>query len=164
MRNVGLLVSIGLAAILIITLIIPGGDHGPQLAPDFTLPTLDGTPVTLSDYRGSVVLLDFWASWCSPCRKSFPDLDAMASKYEDRGLVLLVVSLDKSADRAREYLTGEGYGTTNILWGSLDDARAVKTSFGVVGIPRTFLIDREGLIQYAGSPTGITDNTILQWL
>ena len=88
MRNVGLLVSIGLAAILIITLIIPGGDHGPQLAPDFTLPTLDGTPVTLSDYRGSVVLLDFWASWCSPCRKSFPDLDALASKYEDRGLVL----------------------------------------------------------------------------
>ncbi len=164
MRNVGFWVGLALAAVLVATLVLPGPDNAPTLAPDFSLPSLDGEMVTLSGLRGSVVVIDFWASWCSPCRKSFPGLDALVSKYADQGVVLLVVSLDKTAQRARDYLTDNGYSTDNVLWGSLEAARDVKALFGVVGIPKTFLIDRIGLIEYAGHPDNLTDDDILRWL
>ena len=164
MKNIGPLIGIAVAGILLATLLLSSGDQEPELAPDFTLMSLDGEPVTLSELRGNVVVIDFWATWCSPCLKSFPNLHAAVNRHQDRGVVLLVVSLDKTAQRARDYLVENGYSTDNVLWESLDAAREVKDLFRVVGIPRTFIIDRDGFIQYSGHPGKLTDDDLLDWL
>ena len=163
MKNTGILLTAALAGLLLVTLLLSGGDQEPELAPDFTLMNLDGDLVTLADYRGNVVVLDFWATWCSPCIKSFPDLHAVVERNEAEGVVLLLVSLDKTANRARDYLVKNGYSTDNVLWESLDAAREVKDLFGVVGIPRTFIIDRDGFIQFSGHPADLTDESLQEW-
>ncbi|MBE0635707.1 TlpA family protein disulfide reductase [Candidatus Bipolaricaulota bacterium] len=164
MKNAGLLIAIALAGVFLATILFSGEDLQPRLAPDFSLQSLDDERITLSDYRGQVVVMDFWATWCSPCLKSFPHLHDVVSRYQGEGVVLLVVSLDKSAQRARDYLIENGYATSNVLWESLDAARGVKEQFGVVGIPRTFIIDREGFIQYAGHPGQLTYEELGKWL
>ena len=164
MKNTGILITLALAGVLLATLLLSGGDQEPKMAPDFTLMNLDGEAVTLSDYRGRVVVLDFWATWCSPCLKSFPSLHAVVGKHDESDVVLVVVSLDKSAKRARDYLVENGYATDNVLWESLELAREVRDLFGVVGIPRTFVIDRVGLIQHAGHPGKLTDDDLASWL
>jgi len=153
---------IGLAAAAAV--LFGGVDSGPKLAPDFTLRSLDGVEVSLVEYRGSVVILDFWATWCKPCTKSFPELHALQEAYADRGAVLLVVSLDKTEQRAVDHLLEQGYRTDNVLWGSLEASRAVKALYGVGGIPRTFLIDRDGYIRYSGHPTRMTSEELEAWL
>ena len=163
MKNSGILISVALAGLLIITLLLTGGDREPELAPDFTLMNLDGDFMTLSDLRGSVVVIDFWATWCSPCLKSFPNLHDVVERNKDQGVVLLLVSLDKTAKRSRDYLVENGYATDNVLWESLEASREVKELFGVVGIPRTFIIDREGFIQHTGHPGDLTDADLQEW-
>jgi len=164
MKNTGILLSIALAGVLLALVAFSIGDPEPKLAPDFRLLSLDGEEVVLSQFRGDVVVLDFWATWCAPCLRSFPDLHDLVARYEDRGVVLLVVSLDKSEARARDYLIEHGYPTGNVLWESLDAARGVKAMFGVVGIPKTFIVDREGYIQYSGSPSNLTEDELLDAL
>lgn len=163
MKNTGIFVAVALAGMLIVTLLLTGGDREPELAPDFTLMNLDGDFTTLSDLRGNVVVIDFWATWCSPCLKSFPNLHGVVERNKDEGVVLLLVSLDKTAKRARNYLVENGYATDNVLWESLDASREVKDLFGVVGIPRTFIIDREGFIQHTGHPGDLTDADLQKW-
>ena len=133
------------------------------MAPDFTLMNLDGDFITLSDLRGNIVVIDFWATWCSPCLKSFPNLHEVVERNKDQGVVLLLVSLDKTAKRARDYLVENGYATDNVLWESLEASREVKGLFGVVGIPRTFIIDREGFIQHTGHPGELSDADLQEW-
>ena len=164
MRNIGLLVGIAVAGLLLATLLFSGGEKVPEMAPDFSLESLDGETVTLSELRDNVVVIDFWATWCSPCLRSFPSLHAVVDRHQDRGVILLLVSLDKTAKRARDYLVENGYPTENVLWESLDAARDVKALFGVVGIPRTFVIDRDGFIQYSGHPGRLSDADLLEWL
>jgi len=164
MKNTGILLSIALAAVLLALVAFSIGDPEPKLAPDFRLLNLNGEEVVLSQFRGNVVVLDFWATWCAPCLRSFPDLHDLVARYEDRGVFLLVVSLDKSEARARDYLIEHGYPTENVLWESLDAARGVKALFGVVGIPKTFIVDREGYIQYSGSPSNLTEDELLNVL
>lgn len=164
MKNTGILIALALAGVLLATLLLSGGDQEPKLAPDFTLVNLDGEAITLSDYRGRVVVLDFWATWCSPCLKSFPNLHAVVEQYDESAVVLIVVSLDKSAKRARDYLVENNYATDNVLWESLELAREVRDMFGVVGIPRTFVIDQDGFIQHAGHPGQLTSDDLSKWL
>ncbi len=164
MRNIGLLVGIAVAAVLVATLMFSGGEKVPEMAPDFSLKNLDGETVTLSELRGNVVVIDFWATWCRPCLKSFPKLHAVVDRHQDRGVVLLLVSLDRTAKRSRDYLIENGYPTENVLWESLAASRAVKDLFGVVGIPRTLIIDRDGYIKYSGYPSKLTDAFLLEWL
>ena len=163
MKNTGFLIAIALAGILLATVLF-SGEQEPKMAPDFSLLSLDGETVTLSELRGNVVVIDFWATWCRPCLKSFPNLHAVVDRHQDRGVVLLVISLDKTAKRARDYLVDNGYPTNNVLWESLDDAREIKKLFGVVGIPRTIIIDRDGFIQYSGHPDKLTDDDLVKWL
>ncbi|MBD3669985.1 MAG: TlpA family protein disulfide reductase, partial [Gammaproteobacteria bacterium] len=73
-------------------------------APDFNLPTSTGKKVKLSSYRGKVVYLDFWASWCAPCRESFPWMREMQSRYYKQGLRVIAINLDKDPDQVREFL------------------------------------------------------------
>jgi thiol-disulfide isomerase/thioredoxin len=164
-KDVGVWVVLGLAGLAVVSAILLGGvDTGPKLAVEFTLRSLDGMDVSLVEYRGSVVILDFWATWCKPCTTTFPELHALQQDYADRGVVLLVVSLDRSAQRARDHLEKNGFPIDNVLWGSLEEARGVKDLYGVGGIPRTFLIDRAGYIRYSGYPTRLTPEEIELWL
>ncbi len=165
MKDVGIWILIALFGLAVVTAVFLGGaDSGPRLAPEFTLRSLDGVDVSLAEYRGYVVILDFWATWCKPCTKTFPELHALQQEYADRGVVLLVVSLDKGAKQARDHLVENGFATDNVLWGSLEEARGVKELYDVVGIPRTFLIDRTGYIRYSGYPTRLTSEELELWL
>lgn len=125
-------------------------------APDFTLEDLDGRSVSLSDFRGQVVLLNFWASWCLPCRISMPGLKELHNRYKDQGLVTVGVSLDRTGEAAADYLAEHGYGHIIALWESLSAAQEVSRAYGIAGIPHTFLIDREGIIRFSGHPTRIS--------
>ncbi len=164
-RRVGivlLLVLIGLTAASFA--LLGDSEAAPELAPPFTLRNLDDEEVSLEAYRGSVIILDFWATWCMPCMKIFPEIHALQQTYEDRDVVLLVISFDKSAEDSREYLVENDLPTDNVLWGSLKEAHAVKDLFDVCGIVHTIVIDREGYIRYSGHPTKLTAEAIEPWL
>lgn len=164
MKGIGIWILIGVGTLAVLGALLPMWGGEPKLAADFSLVSLDGEAVSLSDLRGSVVLLDFWASWCAPCIKTFPALHELQEAFADRGVDLLVVSLDASAEASREHLLEQGFPTDNVLWGSLKEARAVQRLYGVIGIPRTFLIDRDGLIRFDGYPRNLTAETIELWL
>lgn len=113
-------------------------------APDFLLKDVTGNDVKLSEYRGKIVLLEFWATWCPPCKATVPELVAIQDKYRDKGLVVLGVSLDEGQDIPAKLadFSGEYKVNYRILIGT----EAVSRSYNVSGIPMSFLIDREGRI------------------
>ena len=112
------------------------------LAPDFTLPNVDGKTITLSRLRGKVVLLDFWATWCAPCRLAIPHLNDLYKAYRTRGLEIIGVSLDTgSREGVRKFAISMGIQYPIIL---ADDE--VLKDYGISPIPTTYLIDREGYI------------------
>lgn len=113
-------------------------DEGRQHA-NFTLTDLQGKSWTLSELRGKVVLVNFWATWCPPCRKEMPDLEALYSRFKGEGLVVLAIS-DEDAAKVRPFIA-ERQVTYPIL---LDPGRKVNDLFQVEGIPKTFVYDREG--------------------
>ncbi|UCF10778.1 MAG: TlpA family protein disulfide reductase [Candidatus Bipolaricaulota bacterium] len=121
-------------------------------APGFALETIDGEPVALADYRGKVVILDFWASWCTPCRRSMPHVEDLAEQFATHGAVLLGICLDRSRAAAVSYLEHADHPLMIALWGSYARATRVARSYGVIGIPRTFVIDRDGIVRFAGHP------------
>ncbi|MEN6369558.1 MAG: redoxin domain-containing protein [Thermotogota bacterium] len=129
-------------------------------APDFTLRTLNGESVTLSSYRGHIVVLDFWASWCGPCRTSMPALHALWEGYRDHGVVLIGISLDRTESDARTYLRANRYDGMIAVWDSAKASQAVARAYGVVGIPRTFVIDADGIVRFAGHPATLSADLI----
>ena len=112
-------------------------------APNFTLYTLDGDEVKLSDYLGKVVILDFWATWCPPCRKGIPDLISIQNEYKD-DLVVIGISLDQPATQDQLIPFIESYGINYpIVLGDLE----VSAAYGnIQAIPTSFIIDQEGNI------------------
>jgi len=165
MREYGIWILAALAVISIgMALFIAPLDEGPREAPDFTLENLDGDSVTLSSLLGDVVVLDFWATWCKPCIKTFPSLHELVDSYEAEDVTLLVVSIDRLEWRARDYLVENGFPTDNVLWSSMEESREVKALYGVIGIPHTFIIDREGTIRFSGHPARLTGEDIEPWL
>ena len=113
-------------------------------AVDFELPQLDGPPVKLSDYRGRVVVMEFWATWCGPCQFSLPSLEVMSKRYRDRGVSVLLINEGESAEAARKW-AGKRF-TSPIL---LDQRQEVGARYHVSGIPRLFVVDQEGRLAYA---------------
>jgi peroxiredoxin len=112
------------------------------LAPDFSLPSVDGKTITLSRLRGKVVLLDFWATWCGPCRLAMPHLNKMYMAYRERGLEIVGVSLDKGGrELVRRFAVNMGIEYPIIM----ADDQVVK-NYGISPIPTTYLIDRAGYI------------------
>ncbi len=112
-------------------------------APDFTLPTRSGT-ISLRSLRGKVVYVDFWASWCGPCRESFPWMATMHDKYSTKGLVIVAVNLDKSRDLANQFL--ETYSAPFHV--AFDPAGDIAEAFHVEAMPSSFLVNRTGQIVY----------------
>ena len=132
---------------------MPGG-----VAPDFSGQLINGGRVSLKQYRGKVVLMDFWASWCGPCRRSMPHLKELYAKYRGRGLVVLGVNLDKTRSAALGFMKKAGVNFP-VLFGS-DNQQISSVLYGVRGIPATFLIDKKGIIRYSGHPMGLREGVI----
>ena len=108
-------------------------------AADFTLTDLTGQSWTLKSLRGKVVLVNFWATWCPPCRKEMPDLDALYGRFQGQGLVILAIS-DEDAAKVKPFIAERRF-TYPIL---LDPGRKVHELFSVQGIPKSFVYDRQG--------------------
>jgi peroxiredoxin len=114
-----------------------------EAAPDFTLQTLDGQTVNLSDYRGQVVLLNTWATWCPPCRAEMPDLEAYYQQHQEDGFVVLAVNTQESRDTVAAFLREHDF-TFPVL---LDPGGEVMREYGVLGLPTSFFIDRDGAMR-----------------
>jgi len=114
-------------------------------APDFTLNTPEGQALSLKDLRGKVVMLDFWASWCGPCRKENPHVVKLFNKYKDKGFDILGISLDSKKERWVQAIKKD-----QLTWHHVSDLKGwqnkVAQAYGVRSIPQTILLDREGKI------------------
>ena len=106
---------------------------------DFTLSDMQGKTWTLKSLQGKVVLVNFWATWCPPCRKEMPDLDALYQRFKDKGFVILAIS-DEEADKVKAYLAEHNVAYPILL----DPGRKVNDVFRIDGIPKSFVFDREG--------------------
>ena len=114
-------------------------------APDFTLKDVDGREVALKDLRGKAVLLNFWATWCEPCRDEMPHLEALHEAFKDKGLVVIGINATESAEIARKYFAEQGYTFQSLL----DPAGDAYNKYGAGGYPGTVLIDKDGIVRYA---------------
>jgi peroxiredoxin len=113
-------------------------------APAFTARDLiSGEELSLAQYRGHPVVLDFWASWCGPCWRSFPLLDRLHESYHERGLVILTVSVDEEVDDARRFAARSPHGFRLLH----DPGGKIADSYRVDAMPRVFLIDADGSIR-----------------
>lgn len=115
-------------------------------APDFTEKMPDGKDLSLSDLRGNVVLLDFWASWCGPCRRANPHVVQLYEKYKDKGFTVMSVSLDKDRERWLEAIQKDNLSWPNHVSDLQYWSSKAAQLYGVKGIPFTMLIDAEGKI------------------
>jgi len=119
-----------------------GAQEG-DLAPDFLLERLDGGELRLSDLRGQPVVVNFWATWCVPCRKEMPQLVRAYDRYKDEGLVIVGVNLQEGKDTARPF--AEDFGMDFPI--GIDVDGEVGDTYRLLGLPTTFFIDREGVIR-----------------
>lgn len=117
----------------------------PKMAPNITLQSADGATAQLAAYRGQVVLVDFWASWCAPCKASFPALDAIYREYHARGVQVLAVNVDERRRDADAFLGAHPHALTVLF----DQKGVSPSAFGVKGMPSSFVIDRAGTIRFA---------------
>lgn len=114
------------------------------VAPDFTLAASTGKNIKLSELRGDVVMINFWASWCGPCREEMPLLDALYKQYRDYGFTLLGVNVDENRDAA-DKLLGQLPVSFPVVY---DPASKVSELYDVDAMPSTILIDRDGNLRY----------------
>lgn len=136
-----LVVIIGLLGLL--TMQLQRGGLKPEIgkpAPDFTLQLYDGGEVTLSELRGQVVVLNFWASWCDPCRDEAPDLEQAWRDYKDQGVVFIGVDYVDVESEAQEYL--EEFDVT--YPNGLDKGQKISNAYRIRGVPETFFVDKSG--------------------
>ncbi|MGZ3427370.1 MAG: TlpA family protein disulfide reductase [Polyangia bacterium] len=115
-----------------------------QRAPEFSLPSLKGSTVALSQLRGKVVLVDFWAQWCEPCKKELPQLDRLSKEYSSKGVVVLAVNIDKQRDNAERMVKQLGL-TLDVL---LDPAGSVAGSYDLPKMPTSFVVDKKGIVRF----------------
>lgn len=114
----------------------------PRPAPDFRLTTFDGDEFRLSEHRGEVIVLNFWASWCGPCRLEAPHLEAAHGRLESEGLTMLGIDIWDDEPDARAFID-----EFNVTYANAPDPTGkIAIDFGVTGIPETFMVDRKGVV------------------
>jgi peroxiredoxin len=115
-------------------------------APDFTLNTLDGTQTSLKDYRGKKIILNFWATWCPPCREEMPEMQKFYNDYKNKNVEILAVNLEYSEtkpEKIKDFV--HEYGLSFLI--PLDEKNTIGKQYRAVSIPTSYFIDEEGLIQ-----------------
>ena len=116
-----------------------------KMVPPFTVTTLDGKKLSMDDLQGKVVLLDFWATWCAPCREALPHIQQVAKKFKDEPLVILSVSLDSNEQAWKEFI--EKHEMTWLHYRDGGFTGPISRMFAVNAIPHTFTIDTDGVLQ-----------------
>lgn len=137
--------------LLALTLAACGGEDSPEttginvgsVAVDFTLEALDGSEVSLGQYRGDVVLINFWATWCPPCRAEIPDIQEAYQERKDEGLVVLGISVEETYDSVAPFVELAGMSYPVLL----DELSQVYNTYRAPGLPMSILVDEEGVIQ-----------------
>ncbi len=146
-KNIAYGLGILLVALMLYLGLFTNSSHTPsglapgKSAPDFKLKTLDGKQVSLSGLRGKVVLINFWASWCPPCKEEIPLFEEVYKKYRDKGFEILAISTDSSIDALKDFLKDHKISFTVLL-----DNGKVSNLYGIQGLPTSFLVDREGKV------------------
>ncbi|MCO7225547.1 TlpA disulfide reductase family protein [Pleionea sp. CnH1-48] len=136
-----------IAPFLALTLLFSATAHAEEFnkpAPDFTLKSMDGSNVKLSELRGEVIMLNFWASWCGPCREEMPILEEFYKKYKKLGFRILGINVEKDSSKAVGYLKDVPV-TFPILF---DQENKVSKMFDVDAMPSTVFIDRAGNVRF----------------
>ena len=114
-------------------------------APNFTLQSRDGKSVSLADLKGQVVMVNFWATWCQPCRQEMPHLEALHKRYSSLGFTLLGVNVEDNPEGAKKWLDENGPVTFPVL---LDPKNQVSKLYKVVAMPSTVLVARDGTMRF----------------
>jgi peroxiredoxin len=115
-------------------------------APGFTLPNLDGQQVSLQQYRGKVVFLNFWATWCIPCREEMPAMEQLHQTFQQQGLAILAVDRKESPDKVKAFFDQYRLSYSALL----DESGSVFRDYQVMGLPTTYLIGRDGMLLARG--------------
>lgn len=158
----GLLIAIAVAGLL-----LTQGDAGNELsskaatetkepAPNFVIKLIDGKDFNFGDYKGKPVLINFFASWCLPCREEMPVLEQIVQEYQPKGVVFLGIAVDDTEAKMKDFI--KKYGVTFPV--GLDKTAEIQKSFGLYGIPTTYFIDKNGVINYFHS--GVVTEELLQ--
>ena len=150
-RRARLLAGVGAVVAVIVALLMTGLGRDPSViasplvgraAPNFTLPQLDGPPVTLAKQRGQVVVINFWASWCAECHAEQAALDQVWQQFQDSGVVVIGVNFEDSVGAARGYVRSEDVTYPVVE----DDGSKTALAYGLRGVPETFVVNRSGRI------------------
>jgi peroxiredoxin len=121
----------------------PNNSVGKKAA-EFALPDVNGEEVALQSFRGKVVLLNFWATWCGPCREELPELDRVQEKFRKRGFAVVAVTVDNELENIRSFLKKYSL-KLQALW---DRRKKVADAYAVEKMPSSYLIDRNGVIRF----------------
>jgi cytochrome c biogenesis protein CcmG/thiol:disulfide interchange protein DsbE len=141
--GLGLILAVALVACSGPGSVAPQGINIGNVARDFTLESLDGGQVSLSDYGGSVVLVNFWATWCPPCRAEIPDLDSAYRAHKDEGFVVLGVDVEESRQQVESFMAD-----VDVTYPMLLDGKGqVMKAYRVRGLPMSVIVDRDGVVQ-----------------
>ena len=162
LKTSSLLTRIGafLAMTLLSCSALASGDLSGQVAPDFSLQDKRGNSIRLHDLRGDVEMVNFWATWCGPCREEMPLLDELYARYNRVGFNLLGVNIDDDPERAQQMVETLGVEFPVVF----DSAKEVSRQYRVEAMPVTILLDREGVVRYVhyGYKPGYEDKYLEQ--
>ncbi len=145
----------GLAlAFVVVSILLTKEDSHPEnrVAPDLSLVLLDGNTFQLSDYKTKPVMINFFASWCLPCREEIPALVKMQKEYEPRGVTFLAIAIDDTEKDVKKFIQKLGF-TFPV---GMDETGAIKEAFGVYGLPTSFFISKDAKINYF-HPGGVNE-------
>ncbi len=150
--------SLAAALVLLATAVTAGTDQAP--APDFSLKSDSGENLRLSELRGEVVLINFWASWCGPCRQEMPVLSELHDKYKAMGFTVLGVNVEENSDEARKLLKDMPVSFPVLF----DNDSSVSKQYDVAAMPSTVLVDRNGNMRYLhkGYKPGLEETYVQQ--
>jgi thiol-disulfide isomerase/thioredoxin len=155
-RQIAIRLGIVCTAVLIASCAPDGSSDSAALvgkpAADFSLSSVENRPVKLSDFRGSVVVVDFWATWCPPCRESLPNLNRLSTdtSLAARGLKVLAVNSQESPGDVKSFLASNRYSFPVLL----DSDGSAERAYEVTGLPTTLVVGRDGSVKYAVSGYG----------
>jgi cytochrome c biogenesis protein CcmG/thiol:disulfide interchange protein DsbE len=127
-----------------------------EAAPDFTLALIKGGTFHLGNHKGKPILINFFASWCLPCRDEAPVLEKIAHEYEAKGVIFLAIAIDDTEEKINDFVAR--YGVTFPV--GLDKTAAIQKSFGLYGIPTTYFVSKQGVINYFHS--GVVTEELLR--
>ncbi len=138
----------GIGAILGIALVAPRAlatvSKG-QRAPAFSLQSMGRQQVSLSQFRGKVVLIDFWASWCEPCKKELPALEQLTRDYASKGVAVVLINVDKERENAERMALQLKLNSSQVL---LDPSGATAAAYDLPKMPTSFVVDKKGIVRY----------------